>query len=298
MRSYENVAKRAIFHDKEVRMTDGNWIAWLPEKGTIDSSYGRLIIYAEGFVRGFVEEMIKTGGPGLTLKFMKDMCASMDIDIPQKEEFRWDDFEALLDKYLGPFGEIKNLPGDLKGWDGSSRKLMLQNNITGKLWPVAMIKALMDSAEMSLSERGARSIVGHASWRAGRRFGEVLGGVWGWDTKEKVFNTLGDIMTPWFRSLGWGLLKIKVDKADDLIAFIITHSYEAEARGRDSQLTIARNQIEGVGDYLTSLEKQTSKSKEYALGDADDTRVIVLKIHTLGEEVDVDAEPWRKLVGV
>ena len=81
------------------------------------------------------------------------------------------------------------------------------------------------------------------------------------------------------------------------MAFIITHSYEVEARGKDSQLTIARNQIEGVGDYLTSLEKQTSKSREYALGDADDTRVIVLKIHTLGEDVDVDGEPWKELVG-
>jgi len=279
-------------------MTSGNWITWLPERGTIDSSCGRLIIYAEGFVRGFVDEMIKTGGPGLMLKFMKDMSASVDIDIPQKGEFPWDDFEALLDTRIGPFDTVKNLPGDLTGWDGSSRRLKFANNIPAKLWPLAMIKALMDSAEMSLSERGARSIIGHASWRAGRRFGETLGATLGWDSREKIYGSVGSVMTSYFRNLGWGLLNVRVDEAGDLIAFVITNSYEAEARGKDSPLTIARNQIEGVGDYLSSLEKKTSKSKEYALGDRDDTRVFVLKIHTLGEEVDMDKEPWRELVGV
>jgi len=279
-------------------MTSDHWIKWLPEKGAIDSSYGRLIVYAEGFVRGFVDELIKSGGPGLTQKFLRDMCASVDIDIPNQGEFHWDDFESILDKNIGPFEKVDNVPNELKKWDGSSRRLMFQNNIPIKLWPVLMVKALMDSAEESLSERGARSIIGHASWRAGRQFGEVLGGVWGWDTREKIFNTIGEIMTPWFRNMGWGLLKIKVDEANDLIAFIFKHAYEAEARGKDSQMTIARNQIEGVGDYLASLEKLTSKSKEYALGDAGDTRVIMVKLHKLGDDVDMDTEPWKKLVGV
>jgi len=279
-------------------MTNGNWITWLPERGVIDSSYGRLIIYAEGFVRGFVEEMIKSGGPGLTLKFMKDMGVSVGIDIPEKGEFLWDNFEALLDKNIGPFEKVENLPRHFNGWDGLSRRLMLENNIPVKLWPLAMIKGLMDSAEMSLSERGARSIVGHASWRAGRRFGEILGAAWGWDTRKKVYENVGSVMPVYFRNLGWGVLNVKVDEGNDLIAFIIKHAYEVEARGRDSQLTIARNQIEGVGDYLSSLEKLTSKSKEYSLEDRDDTRVIMVKLHKLGDDVDMDKEPWKRLVGV
>lgn len=279
-------------------MTNGNWIKWLPEKGVIDSSYGRLIIYAEGFVRGFVDEMIKTGGPGLTMKFMKDMCSSVNIDIPEKGEFLWDDFEAVLDKNIGPFEKVENLPGDFKSWNGSSRRLVLENGIPGKLWPLAMIRALMDSAEMSLSERGAGSIIGHASWRAGRQFGEILGTALGWDTREKVYENVGNIMSVYFRNLGWGLLKVKVDETHDLVAFIIKNAYEVAARGKGAQLIIARNQLEGVGDYLSSLEKLTSKSKEYSLEDRDDTKVIIIKLHKLEEDVDMDKEPWKKLVGV
>jgi len=279
-------------------MTSENWIRWLPEKGMIDSSFGRLIIFADGFLRGFVDEMIKTGGPGLTLKFMKDMGASVNINIPEKGEFLWNDFEAVLDKKIGPFEKMENISDYLQDWDGMSRRVVGRDNIPGKLWPLAMIKALTDSAEDSLSVRGARSIIGHASWRSGRQFGEVLGAVQGWDTREKLYESVGGIMSVYFKSLGWGLLNVKVDEANDLIAFIIKHAYEVEARGGESQMTITRNQIEGVGDYLSSLEKLTSKSAEYALGDEDDTRVIVLKFHILGEEVDIDSEPWKKLVGM
>jgi len=274
-----------------------NRITWKPESGVIDSSYGRLIIYAEGFVRGFVDEMIKTGGPGLTLKLMKDMCASVNIDIPENGEFHWDDFEALLDKTIGPFDTVENLPGGFEKWDGSSRRLVFENSIPGKLWPLAMIRALMESAEMSLSERGARSIIGHASWRAGRRFGETLGAALGWDSRKKVYESVESIMSVYFRNLGWGHLKVKVDEAHDLVAFIIKHAYEVEARGKGSQLIIARNQLEGVGDYLSSLEKLTSKSKEYSLEDRDDTRVVMIKLHKLGDDVDMDSEPWKELVG-
>ena len=274
---------------------EATWIKWNRDEGIVESSFGRLILIADGFIKGFYDELKKSGGIALGKMILNDLGRDLDIEIPHDRDFLWDDFEAILDKRFESFDSVKNMPSAYT-WDGKGRNLKYQGAFTVKLWPVKLIGSLKSSAAKNLTARGAQAIIGQASRRAGRLIGEITGASYGWKTLKIVYDTIGEIMTNAFSELGWGRFKIIADFDRLLIIFTLRNSYEVAAEGRDAHLTIIRNQIEGVGEYLSEREGMKSKSREFTLDDGTDARVIVVTTIKDGKEMDWDAIEWRKMV--
>jgi hypothetical protein len=273
---------------------EARWIRWDDDKGTIESSFGRLIVLADGFVKGFVHELIASGGAPLGKMIINDLGRDLDISIPNDKAFSWDDFEVILDGRLASFDSIENKPSAY-GWDGTGRTLTYQNAVTSKLWPVAFIDSLKSSAEKSLTDKGAHAILGQASRKAGKQIGEMIGSVNGWNGLKSIYETVGEVMTASFSWLGWGKLEVSVDPDRLLMVFVVRNSYEAKAEGKDSRLTITRNLIEGVGEYLSEREGMRSKSREFSLDDGTGARAIVIATIQADKEVDWDGMGWGKI---
>jgi hypothetical protein len=271
------------------------WIKWNGNEGIVESSFGRLILIAEGFIKGFYDELKQSGGVALGKMILNDLGKDLDIEVPHDKEFLWDDFEAMIDKRFESFDSVENMPSSCV-WGGKGRTLQYQGTFTVKLWPVRLIGSLKSSAARNLTPRGAQAIIGQASRRAGRLVGEITGNGYGWDTVKTVYDTIGEIMTGSFSELGWGKFTIITDYEHLLIFFILRNAYEIAAQGKDAHLTIVRNMIEGVGEYLSEREGMKSKSREFALDDGTDARVIVIASTLPGKEVDWDALEWRKMV--
>ena len=277
-------------------MADGTtWIRWDIEGGVVDSSFGRLIIIADGFIKGFYDELKQSGGVALGKMILHDLGRDLDIEIPHDRDFLWDDFEAIIDKRFSSFDIVENMPSSYT-WDGKGRSLLYQGAFTVKLWPVNLIGSLKSSAEKNLTPRGAQAIIGQASRRAGLLIGEVTGASYGWDTLKTAYDSLPWIMTGAFSELGWGKFEIITDYDRLVIIFVLRNSYEIAAQGKDAHLTIVRNQIEGVGEYLSEREGMKSRSREFSLEDGTDARVIVVTTIKPGNEVDWDAIEWRRMV--
>jgi hypothetical protein len=271
------------------------WIRWNIEEGVVESSFGRLIIIADGFIKGFYDELKQSGGVALGKMLLHDLGRDLDIEIPHDRDFLWDDFEAIIDKRFSSFDTVENMPSSYT-WDGKGRGLLYQGAFTVKLWPVNLIGSLKSSAEKNLTPRGAQAIIGQASRRAGLLIGEVTGANYGWDTLKTAYDSLPWIMTGAFSELGWGKFEIITDYDRLLIIFVLRNSYEIAAQGKDAHLTIVRNQIEGVGEYLSEREGMKSRSREFSLEDGTDARVIVVTTIRPGNEVDWDTLEWRRLV--
>jgi hypothetical protein len=271
------------------------WIKWNKDEGVVESSHGRLIIIDSGFIKGFYDELKRSGGTALGKMIINDLGRDMDIKIPQDKDFLWDDFEAMVDKRFESFDSVENMPPGFT-WDGKGRTFQYMGAFTVRLWPVKLIGSLKASAAKSLTPRGAQAIIGLASRRAGRLMGEVTGNGFGWNTLKTAYDSLGEVMTAAFTELGWGKFKIIADYERLMIYFILRNSYEIAAEGKDANLTIVRNQIEGVGEYLSEREGMKSRSREYTLDDGTDARVIVVTSVKPGSEVDWDTLEWRKMV--
>jgi hypothetical protein len=274
---------------------EGVWIKWNIDEGVIESSFGRLIIIADGFIKGFYDELKQSGGVALGKMLLHDLGRDLDIEIPHDRDFLWDDFEAIIDKRFSSFDTVENMPSSYT-WDGKGRGLLYQGAFTVKLWPVNLIGSLKSSAEKNLTPRGAQAIIGQASRRAGLLIGEVTGANYGWDTLKTAYDSLPWIMTGAFSELGWGKFEIITDYDRLVIIFVLRNSYEIAAQGKDAHLTIVRNQIEGVGEYLSEREGMKSRSREFSLEDGTDARVIVVTTVRPGNEVDWDTLEWRRLV--
>jgi hypothetical protein len=271
------------------------WIKWNIDEGIVESSFGRLILIADGFIKGFYDELKQSGGVALGKMILNDLGRDLDIEIPHDKEFLWDDFEEMIDKRFESFDSVEHMPSAYV-WDGTGRSLRYQGAFTVKLWPVRLIGSLKSSAAKNLTPRGAQAIIGQASRRAGRLIGEITGNGYGWDTVKTVYDTIGEIMTGSFSELGWGKFTIIPDYEHQLIFFILRNAYEIAAQGKDASLTIVRNMIEGVGEYLSEREGMKSKSHEFTLDDGTDARVIVIASVAPGKEIDWDALEWRKMV--
>jgi hypothetical protein len=271
------------------------WIRWNDDKGTIESSLGRLVILAEGFVKGFVEELMASGGTALGRMIINDLGRDLDIEIPHDKAFSWDDIEHIFDDRLASFDSVENCPSAY-GWNGKGRVLVYRDSFNSKLWPVKAIGSLKSSAERSLTVQGARAILGQASRRAGRLIGERIGNAYGWNTLEAVYDTVGRIMTASSSELGWGRLEVMADLDRLLIVFIIRNGYETEGEGKDARLTILGNQIEGVAEYLSEREGMKSTGREFTLDDGTDARAIVIVPTEAGKEVDWDRIGWREML--
>jgi hypothetical protein len=258
----------------------GSWIKWNTDEGIVDSSLGRLILVDGGFIKGFYDELKQSGGVALGKMILHDLGKDMGVEIPNDRDFLWDDFEAMIDKRFESFG----------------RNLLYQGVFSTKLWPVSLIGSLKSSAARNLTPRGAQAIIGQASRRAGRLIGEITGNGYGWNTLKIIYDTIGDVMTPSFAELGWGKFKIIADYEHLVIFFILRNAYEIAAQGKDAHLTIVRNMIEGVGEYLSEREGMKSKSREYTMDDGTDGRVIAVTTVPNGKETDWDALEWKKMV--
>jgi hypothetical protein len=271
------------------------WVKWNEDAGTIESSSGRMIVLADGFVKGFVEEMIQAGGMGVGKMVINNLGRDLGIDVPHDKDFLWDDFEAMLDKGFEPFGSIEGLPSAYT-WDGKGRSLLYQNAYAVKLWPVKLIGSLKSSSAKSLTERGANAIIGLSSRRGGKLIGEVTGTTYGWNTLKIIFDSLGGVLTGIFSDCGWGRLSVSADYDRLVTAFVLRNAYEIEAQGNGAQVTIVRNLIEGVADYLGEREGMKPKSREFTLENGADARVLVITFIQTGKEVDWDALEWKKMV--
>lgn len=271
------------------------WITWDTEQGIVDSSFGRLMLVADGFIKGFYDELRKSGGVALGKIMLNDLGRDLGIEIPRDRNFLWEDFEALIDGRFTSFGSVRGMPPSYT-WDGTGRLLQYMGSFTVKLWPVKLIGALKASAARNLTERGAQAIIGQASRRAGRLIGEIVGAGYGWDTLKIIYDTIGDVMARTFTELGWGKLRIVADYANLVVVFIFENAYELAAEGKDAHLTIVRNQIEGVGEYMSEREGMKSRTREFSLPDDNGIRVIVVSMAQPGKELDWDAIKWEKMV--
>ncbi|MBN1572351.1 MAG: hypothetical protein JW984_04050 [Deltaproteobacteria bacterium] len=276
-------------------MTEQKWIKWDPDNGIIESNFGRLVMYAEGFIRGFIEELTKSGGTALEKMVIKDMALSIGIDYSESNGLNWRSFEDKMDQFLSPFEEINNKPAELE-WDGKSRNMKYGNFLKTKLWPLKTIGAFKSSAEKALTERGANAIIGQASRKAGREFANSVGKAFNWDSMDKVISSMGGIMPQNFRTLGWGKLELFMKAEDRVVVFVMKGIYEAEVGGDKASLTILKNQIEGIGESLAKKESLSVKCKEVDSPLGGDTRIVVLKLSGSGEDVDWDLVPWREMV--
>ncbi len=276
-------------------MTEQKWIKWDSNNGTIDSSAGRLIIYAEGFIRNFVEELVKSGGTALEKMLIKDMASSIDVDYPNGNGLNWQSLEEEMDRFLSPFDEVQNKPAGLE-WDGKSRNMKYGDLLKTKLWPLKTIGAFKASAVKALTERGANAIIGQASRKAGKEFADSVGKAFNWDSIDKVISSIGEIMPETYRTMGWGKLDISINVEDRIIVFAMEKVYEAEVGGKTASLTILKNQIEGIGESLAHREGLSVKCKEVDSHLGDDTRIVVLKLTEQGEDVDWNSVQWRDMV--
>ncbi len=271
------------------------WIRWDTDQGTIESNFGRMLLYADGFIRNFFDEFKKTGGESLEKMILKDMALSMEIDVGDGKDLSWESFEELLENHITPFDEVENKPPQFI-WDGKGRRVEFQDRFFMKLWPLKTIGAFKISAENALTEKGANAIIGQASRKAGREMVDIVGSAFDWETTEKVFSTIGDIMTTLYLMLGWGKVKILADIDEKMLVFTLKNIYEAEAGKKGAPLTILRNQFEGVSEGIAKKEGNSVRSKEVDSPLGDDTRVVVLKLLKPNEDLDWETVPWQKLL--
>lgn len=277
-------------------MTDkGNWIKWDSESGVIESSFGRMVMYAEGFLRNFIEELVKSGGTALEKMLIKDMASSIGVENSGSNGLNWQSFEDKMDQFLSPFDEVMNKPPEL-GWDGKSRNMKYGDFLNTKLWPLKTIGVFKSSAEKALTERGANAIIGQASRRAGKEFADSVGRAFDWDSMEKVFSSIGEMLPQNYMTLGWGKLSVLINIEEHLMVFVMKKIYEAEVGGKTTLLTILKNQLEGIGESLAHKEGLSVKCKEVDSTLGNNTRVVVLKLIGAGEDVDWDLVPWQEMI--
>ena len=274
---------------------DKKWIRWNTDQGIIESNFGRMILLADGFVRNFLDEFKKTGGESLEQIILKDMALSMKINVGDAKDLSWESFEELLENNLTPFEDVENKPPEFI-WDGKSRKFKFQEKLMMKLWPLNTIRAFKTSAAKALTEKGSNAIIGQASRKAGRELGDTIGEAFDWNTSDKIFSTIGNIMTYQYLSLGWGKVKIFTSIEENILLFLIENMYEAEVGGNGNQLTIIRNQFEGVGDSIAKKLGLSVRSKEVDSPLGNDSHVMVLKILEPNEEIDWKNLPWQKML--
>lgn len=273
----------------------GNWIKWDSERGVIESSFGRLVMYAEGFIRNFFEELVKSGGTALEKMLIKDMATSIGIDYSESNGMNWQSFEDRMGQILSSFDKVENMPPELE-WDGKSRIIKFGDFYNSKLWPLKTIGAFKSSAEKALTERGANAIIGQASRKAGKEFADSISRAYNWDSMDKVISSISEMMPLTYRVLGWGKLEVFLNADENLMVFVLKNIYEAEVGGKNAPLTVLRNQFEGVGESLAHREGLSVKSKEVDPTPGDDTRIVLLKLKEPGEDVEWDSLPWRKMV--
>jgi len=277
-------------------MTDNTkWIRWEPDSGTIQSSFGRLILYPEGFVQGFMEELAQSGGMPLLRMLINDLGKGFGIEIPPDGGFSWDDFEKTFDGVLAPFGSVENRP-EACTWDGRTRAMSYRGILTVKLWPVEVVGLLRTTAQKALTTRGADAIFGHASRRAGRTMGQMLEETFKWDSPDGLFTAVAGIMPDISRDLGWGKLTVSADASRRLVGFTIRNSFEVEAGGSGARQVIVKNQIEGVAEYLAQQQGFTSRSREFVPDGEADARLVVLKSLAADQEINWDTVEWKSLV--
>ncbi len=277
-------------------MTDNaRWIRWEPDSGTIQSSFGRLILYPDGFVQDFMQELAHSGGAPLLRMLIGDLGKGFGIEIGRDGEVSWDDFETALDGVLAPFDSVDNRP-DAFEWDGRSRSMSYQGVFTVKLWPVAVVGLLVAAAEKALTARGADAIFGHASRRAGQAMGRMLDETFKWDSPEALSSAVAGLMPDLLRDLGWGRMTVSADAPRRLVGFTIRNSFEVEVGGENARQVIVKNQIEGAAEYLASKHGFTSRSREFVPEGTPDARLVVLKSLEAGQEVNWDAVEWKSLV--
>jgi hypothetical protein len=274
---------------------NAKWIRWEPDSGTIQSSFGRLILYPEGFVQGFMEEVAQSGGVSVLRMLINDIGKGSGIEIPESGDFLWDDFERTLDGVLAPFDSVENKPGAYD-WDGRTRSMSYRGVFTVKLWPVEVVGSLKASAQKTLTARGAGAIFGQASRKAGRAMGEMLEKTFKRDFSDALFEAVGNIVPDISRDLGWGRLTVSADISRNLIGFTIRNSFEVEAGGKDAQLIIIKNQLEGIGEYLAAQRGFTSRGREFTPDHEADARLVVLSSLAADQEINWDTVEWKSLV--
>jgi hypothetical protein len=273
----------------------GKWIKWDSDSWAIESSFGRVILYAEGFIRNFFEELVKSGGTALEKMVIKDMASSIGIDYSESNGLNWQSFEDKMEEILSPFDEVENMPPVLE-WDGKSRIIKFGDFYNTKVWPLKTIGAFKSSAEKALTERGANAIIGQASRRAGKEFADSLIKAYNWDSMDKVISSIGELMPQTYRTLGWGKLEVFFNYDENLMIFKLDNIYEAELGSKNAPLTVLKNQFEGVGESLAHRESLSVKCKEVDSPLGDDTRIVLLKLKEPGEDVDWDSLQWRQMV--
>jgi hypothetical protein len=277
-------------------MTDNaRWIRWEPDSGTIQSSFGRLILYPEGFVQDFMQELAQSGGAPLLRMLVGDLGKGFGIDIGRDGDFSWDDFEKTFDGVLAPFDSVDNKP-DAYSWDGRTRAMSYRGVFTVKLWPVKVVGLLVAAAEKALTARGADAIFGHASRRAGQAMGKMLDETFKWDCPQALFSAVAGLMPDLLRDLGWGKLTVSADASRRLVGFTIRNSFEVEAGRENARQVIVKNQIEGAAEYLASKHGFTSRSREFVPDGEAGARLVVLKSLAAGQEVNWDTVEWKSLV--
>jgi len=274
---------------------DGKWIRWEPNAGTIQSSLDRVILYPEGFVKGFMEELMKSGGKALVQMLVNDMGKEFGTNLTEGGEFSWDDFEDALDGPVAAFDTVEGRPGAFD-WDGRTRRLSYNGVLAVKLWPVGVVRSLKASANRVLTTRGAGALLGQASRKAGRMMGEMLEKTFTTDSDDTLFAAVAEIIPAVSRDLGWGSVAVSVDPGSRLIGFTIRNSFEVEAGGTDAELTIIRNQIEGFWEHLNGRAGFTSRSREFTPGNETDARLVVLALSEANREIDWNSIEWKRLV--
>ena len=271
------------------------WIRWQPDTGTIQSCLGRVILYPEGFVKGFMEELMKSGGNALVQMLVNDIGKEFGTNVPADGEFRWDDFEDSLDGPVAAFDTVEGRPGAFD-WDGRTRRLRYNGVLAVKLWPLGIVRSLKESARRVLTARGAGALLGQASRKAGRMMGEMLEKTFTTDSDDALFAAVAEIIPAVSRDLGWGSVAVSIDPGRRLIGFTIRNSFEVEAGGTDAELTIIRNQIEGFWEYLIGRAGFTSRSREFTPGNEADARLVILAFSEAGSEIDWNGIEWKGLV--
>ena len=117
-----------------------------------------------------------------------------------------------------------------------------------------------------------------------------------WDSADALMAAVAQIVPEISGDLGWGRLTVSADMSRKLIGFTIRNSFEVEAGGKDAQLIIIKNQLEGIGEYLASQGGFTSRGREFIPDNEADARLVVLALLASDQEINWDTVEWKSLV--
>jgi predicted hydrocarbon binding protein len=287
----------------------GNKVIWDMGKGHVnlvgDVETKRVFIIREGFMQGFVEEIINVAGKVTLAMILRKTLEKLGIIGVEKPN--WDSFKKYNDEQILPVKiEETNIPDFFK-WDGVNRDLISIANTDYNIWTVESLQKFKEAMTDVLTERGSSAILHSVTKRGAMAVGNKIISDYGWDDLDASMATMDGVFKFSFTTMGWGQSRAIAQRGNDGNYVIFSKYWNSfEAAGKKSSLPICnimRGFLEGIAESLGStLAGQASESREVkcvSMGDKYCAFVVKLK-QKLTQALDWKEfeEEWQALDAV